>query len=141
MPVDKSSFLRREMSLEDVIKQIYRPQIGSKVGQALDIFDRLVGDCETIVKLGQVLRTNGQVFHITPDDLRAHLDEFTELEQVATQGRAVLQSLGYVSRRTDSAMVNVPPVGKNVDLQRVELQLPGSAPLAGVVVKPKTDAT
>lgn len=133
---DKSSFLKREMSKEDAIKQIYRPRLGAKVGQLIDLFDRLVSDLETVTKLGERLQVNETTFHLTPDDLQASMDEFGELQQIALQGRAMLTSLGYVSRRKNSPAVGIAPVGKNTEVQAIETQLPGSEPLGGVVVRP-----
>lgn len=133
---EKSSFLKREMSKEDAVKQIYRPRVGGQISQAMDIFDRLVGDCETITKLGAVVKANGQTFHLTPDDLKTNLDEFPELDAIATKGRALLTALGYVSRRNELPAVTA-TVGKTVEVQKAEFQLPGQAPLQGAIINPK----
>lgn len=133
---DKSSFLKRQLSQEDAIKQFYRPRIGAKVAQAMDIFDRLVSECETITKLGEKLQVSGQTFFLTPDDLKTNLDEFSELQQIALQGRALLTSLGYVQQRKNTPAVGIAPVGKTVEVHAIETQLPGSEPLQGMVVRP-----
>lgn len=137
---DKSSFLKRQLSMEDGIKQIYRPRMANRVSQAMDIFDRLVGDLETVTKLGEKLQIQGQTFHLTPSDLQTHLAEFPELQQIATQGRALLIALGYVSQRQNAPLVGTAPVGKTVDVVAIETQLPGSEPLQGAIVRPVTPA-
>lgn len=134
---EKSSFLKRTLSQEDAIIQIFRPQLAGRVSQAMDVFDRQVSEAETLVKLGVKLTVSGSAFHITPSDLKNNLDEWDELEQIAIKGRAFLDSVGYVSRRQNSAILGAAPVGKMVDVTPVEMQLPGSEPLSGVVVTPK----
>lgn len=134
---DKSSFLKRTISKEDAIIQIFRPQLAGRVGQAMDILDRQVSEAETLVKLGTKMVVAGTSFHITPDDLQTSLDEFGELEQIAIQGRAFLDSIGYVSRRANTPFVGAAPVGKNVDVTPISMQLPGSEELQGVVLTPK----
>lgn len=133
---DKSSFLKRQMSLEDAIKQIYRPRIGAKVSQAMDIFDRLVSECEVITKLGEKLQVNGQNFFLTVEDMQANLDEFPELMQIALEGRALLTNLGYVPQRKNSPSVGIAPVGKTTEVLPIETQQPGAEPLQGAIVRP-----
>jgi hypothetical protein len=136
---EKSSFLKRQLSKEDAIIQLFRPQLAGRVSQAFDIFERIVNEAETLTKLGTVLRggNNGETFHLTPDDLKANLDEYPELEQLAIEGRKFLVQLGYQTQRKVSPMVGQAPVGKTVDVQPISTQLPGSEPLEGVIVKPK----
>lgn len=134
--LDKSSFVKRQISKEDAIKQVYRPHMANKVDRTLDVFERLVSDLETVTKLGEVLNVGRQVFHLTPDDLATNLDEFGELQQIAVEGRAFLTKLGYVAKRKNKPFVGQAPVGKAVDVMPIETQLPGSEPLQGIIVKP-----
>jgi len=139
-PPEKSSFLRREFSKEDAIIQFLRPQIGGRVSTTLDVFERLVNEAETLVKLGIMLQPggNGKRFHITPDDLRASLDEFPELEQIATLGREFLDTVGYVTQRKRTPLPGAAPVGENVEVMPITSQLPGSEPLQGGIIRRKS---
>lgn len=131
--------MRRRISKEDAIIQIYRPQLAGRVTQALDVFDRLVCEVETLTKLGVMIQpgnNGGERFHCTPEDLQTNLDEFSELEKIATDGRAFLNALGYESLRKVTPMVGDAPVGKTVDIRPISLQLPGSEPLEGISILP-----
>lgn len=133
--------MRRKVSKEDAIIQFLRPQIGNKLNQALDVFERMVVEAETLTKLGVRLQPGvnaGENFFVTPDDLRSNLDEFAELEKFANEGRAFLSSLGYVSNRKSSPLTGegTAPVGKVVNVQPINMALPGSEPLKGVVITP-----
>lgn len=138
---EKSSFIKREISKEDTIIQHLRPQLAGRVTQGLEVFERLVAEAETLTKLGLKLQfgqTGGEPYYVTPEDLKANLDEFPELERLATEGRALLTSLGYVSPRRNAPMlVGSAPVGKGVDVQPVNMQMPGSEPVESVIVSPK----
>src|SRR4051812_39178860 len=111
----KSSFLQRRISKEDAIIQIFRPVLGNKITQALDVFDRIVSEAEMLTKLGTKLQTGrggGETFFVTPEDLRANLDEYQELEQIANEGRKFLDGLGYISPRKGTPIVEgAAPVG------------------------------
>ncbi len=140
MNPNKSSFLTRTISKVDAIIQFFRPQMQSKVTQALDVFDRLVGDAESATKLGIMLQpgsNGGERFHVTPEDLRANLDEFAELEKIATLGRAFLNAIGYSPVRKTTPLVGSAPVGKQVDVKPITIQQPGQEPLEGAVISPK----
>lgn len=133
----QSSFLKRTLSKQDAIIQIFRPQLGNKVSQVLDMFDRLVDEAETLITNGTVIGVAGEKFRVTPDDLKSNLDEYKELEQIATEGRAFLNSVSYVTRRKNVPFVGAAPVGKNIDVTPIEMQLPGSEPLHGAMISPK----
>jgi len=139
MDSPKSSFIRRETSKEDAILQFFRPQLANRVTQALDVFERMVTEAETLTKLGVKLRLGGRDYFITPDDLRANLDEFPELEKLANDGRKFLSETGYVSPRRATPITGegTAPVGKTVDVQPIAMTLPGSEPVTGVVISPK----
>lgn len=122
--------------------QILRPQIGNRVGQMLEVLSRMVTEAETLTKLGVKLQpghNNGENFFITPEDLKANLAEFPELELLTTEGRKFLDKLGYVPRRKVSPITGegTAPVGKNVDIQPITMTLPGSEPVTGAVVTAK----
>ncbi len=138
---EKSSFLQRRISKEDAIIQIFRPMFANRVSQALDVFDRIVTEAETLTRLGTKLQPgNGaEHFFVTPQDLKDNLDEFGELEQLAKQGRELLVGLKYKSPRKSVPIMpeGTAPVGKTVDVQPITMTLPGSEPLSGVVVLPK----
>ncbi len=134
--MEKSSFLKRTMSNEDAIIQVLRPMWSTKVNQSLDIFERLVNECESLTKQGITI-TAQQRFVLTAKELKDNLDEFGELEKIATMGRELLDKLGYVSRRQNTPMVGVAPNQKTVDVQPITTQLPGQEPLEGVVIQPK----
>jgi len=134
---EKSSFLKRSISKEDAIIQLFRPQLQNRVTQAMDIFERLVSEVETLVKLGVKIQTGGATFHVTPDELAANLDEFGELKLIAEKGREFLNTIGFESLRRNTPAVGVAPVGKSVDVQPIAVQLPGSEPLEGAVIMPK----
>lgn len=134
----KSSFMRREVSKEDAIIQLLRPQVGARLGNTLDAFERFVTEAETLTKLGVKLRAGGKDYFITPTDLKANLDEFGELEQLAIQGRRLLTDLGYVSpRKNMPILAGAAPVGGNVEVRPIEVTLPGSDPVSGAVISPK----
>lgn len=133
----KSSFLKRILSKEDAIIQVFRPTFSNKLNQALDVFERLVNEVETLSKLGIVISANNEKFYLTPSDLKGSLDEFGEMELIATKGREFLDLIGYVSQRRNQPMPGVAPVGQTVDIMPIETQLPGSEPLKGVIVSPK----
>lgn len=134
---EKSSFLQRTLSNQDAIVQILRPRLQNSVSQGLDIFERLVSECESLTKLGTSVQGSPQgKMLITAQEIKDNLDEFEELSEIATQGRQLLNKLGYVSRRTNTPMVGVVPVGANVNIQPIETQLPGEEPLQGVIVSP-----
>lgn len=138
---EKSSFLKREISKQDAIIQIFRPMLAGRVTQGLDVFDRLVTEAETLTKLGIALQAGergGEKFFVTPEDLRANLDEFSELEQIATKGRAMLTEMGYVSPRQATPIIaeGTAPVGKGVQVKPIVMTLPGSEPLTGAVIEP-----
>lgn len=135
---EKSSFLKRTLSKEDAIIQIFRPMLANRVGQAMDLLDRQVSEAETLIILGTEMGVQGQKFFITPEDLKNNLDEYKELEQIAVEGRAFLNSIGYVPRRKNAPpFVGAVPVGKTVDIMPITTQLPGKEPLQGVVITPK----
>jgi hypothetical protein len=137
----KSSFLKNTVSKEVAIVQFLRPQVCGRMVQALEVFSRAVDEAETLVKLGIMLQPGGtagrEKFHVTPEDLKANLDEFSELEKLATEGKALLASLGYVPQRKATPLPGSAPVGETVDVKPIITQLPGEEPLAGVVVAPK----
>jgi len=134
---EKSSFLKRSISKEDAIVQILRPQLQNRVTQAMDVFERLVNEVETLTKLGTKLQVGGVTFHLTPGDLEASLEEYGELELIAEKGREFLTTLGFESLRRNTPAVGVAPVGQNVEVQPISVQLPGSEELHGMVVSPK----
>lgn len=134
---EKSSFLKRTISKEDAIIQVFRPALGGRIGGGMDAFDRTVAEAETLTQLGTKLTVAGTVFHLTPNDLKTNLDEFEELVKIATLGREFLNAIGYVSRRQNTPMVGTAPVGKNVEVTPIAMQLPGSEELQGAVVTPK----
>lgn len=140
----KSSFLTRTISKQDAIIQIFRPMLAGRVGNALDVFDRIVTEAETLTKLGTRLQpgnNGGENFIITPDDLKANLDEFPELVEIAEKGREFLTGIGYVSRRKATPITGegAAPVGKTVNVQPLTITLPGSEPITGAVVSPKVN--
>lgn len=137
MSAEKSSIIRRELSKEDAIKQFYRPQLQARATQALDIFDRFVSECEMLTTLGTSFQAGREKLLITPDELRANLDEFAELQELATKGRALLKDMGYVSPRTNTPLAGTAPVGKSVDVQPITTQSPGQESLEAVLVTPK----
>lgn len=125
---EKSSFLRREISKQDAIIQIFRPILSARVTQGLDVFDRLVTEAETLTKLGTAIQAGqGEKFFVTPADLSANLDEFSELKQIATKGRAFLVAIGYVSPRKTTPITGegTAPVGKTVEVKPITVTLPG----------------
>jgi len=134
---EKSSFLKRSISKEVAIIQLFRPQIQNRVTQAMDIFERLVSEAETLTKLGTVVVAGGTKFHLTPEDLKASLDEYEEVKLIAEKGREFLEIVGFESLRKNIPAVGAAPVGKSVDVQPISTQLPGSEPLEGVIVSPK----
>lgn len=131
----KSSFLKRTLSNQDAIIQVLRPKLAGSTSQGLDVFERLVNECESLTKQGITI-TQGERFVITAAELKANLDEFGELESIATLGRELLNKLGYVSRRQNTPMVGVAPGGANVQVQPITTQLAGEEPLQGVIVSP-----
>lgn len=133
----KSSFIKRTLSKECVISQMFRPQLANRVANSLDIFERIVSEAETLTKLGTVMAVSQVVYHITSEDLKTNLEDFNELEQIAVQGRAFLNSIGYVPQRRGMPILGKAPVGKTVEVQPITTQLPGSEPLEGVIVSPK----
>lgn len=138
----KSSFVRRTISKEDAIIQLFRPQVGNRMNLALDVFERFVVEAETLTKLGVKLQpghNGGENFFVTPDDLKTNLAEYGELELVAIEGRKFLNVIGYVSQRRSTPITGegTAPVGKNVDVQPITVTLPGSEPTTGMVIKPK----
>lgn len=142
-PPLKSSFLQRRISKEDAIIQLFRPTLQSRVSQALDVFDRVVTEAETLTTLGTALQPHGQErFFITPADLKANLDEYGELKSLAEKGRKLLDELGYVSRNRAMPITGegTAPVGRTVDVQPITTTLPGSEPLEAVVVSAKPKA-
>jgi len=134
---EKSSFLKRSISKEDAIVQLLRPQLQNRVTQAMDIFERLVNEMETLTRLGTKLQAGGVAFHLTPGDLEASLEEYAELELIAEKGREFLTTLGFESLRRNTPAVGIAPVGQNVEVQPISIQLPGSEPVEGMVVSPK----
>lgn len=135
-PMEKSSFLSRNVSNQDAIIQFLRPTLGQKVSQGLDVFDRLVNDCESITIQGITIRNNSGNFVLSAAEIKENLDEFDELKSIATLGRELLDKFGYVSRRQNTPMVGVSPVGASVQIQPIETQLPGQEPLQGVILSP-----
>lgn len=138
----KSSFMSRRISKQDAIIQFLRPRLQGQISQALDVFDRMVTEAETLTKLGVKLQpgnNGGESFFVTPEDLKANLDEIGELEKLATLGRKFLADMGYVSPRRATPITGegTAPVGKTVDVQPITMTLPGSEPLAGAIVSPK----
>lgn len=139
---EKSSFLKPRISKQDAIIQFLRPQLANKVAQNLGLFDNLVTELETITKLGTRLQPSGENHVVTADDLRATLDEFPELEAIASKGRAFLVDIGYESPRQSSPLPgSVPAVGVPSAVKPVVMQLPGSAPVTGAVVNPTPSKT
>lgn len=134
---EKSSFLKRSISKEDAIIQLFRPQLQNRVTQAMDIFERLVNEAETLTRLGVKLQTGSTSFHITPDELKASLEDYEELQLIATKGREFLELVGFESLRRNTPAVGVSPVGEKIDVKPITVQLPGSEPLEGVIVSPK----
>lgn len=136
---EKSSFIKRTISKEDAIIQIFRPMLSGRVSQALDVFERIVSEAETLTKLGTKLTVRGEQYFITPEDLKANLDEFGELQQLAATGRALLDSLGYVSPRRNVPITGegTAPVSKTVEVTPIALTMPGSEPVTGAVLSPK----
>lgn len=139
---EKSSFMSRKVSKEDAIIQFLRPQVGNRMSMALDVFERMVTEAETLTQLGVKLQPGvnaGESFFITPDDLKNSLDEFPELQKFAKDGRAFLSEMGYISQRQNSPLTGegTAPVGKTVDIQPITVTLPGSEPLQGVSISPK----
>lgn len=138
---ETSSFFRRQISKQDAIIQLFRPMLAGRVTQGLDVFDRLVTEAETLTKLGTALQggeRGAEKYFLTPEDLRANLDEFSELEQIATKGRAFLTEIGYVSPRRGTPVEGTAPVGKTVQVKPITMTLPGQEPLTGAVVAPNT---
>lgn len=138
----KSSFMQRKISKEDTIIQILRPNLGGRIATALDVFDRMVSECETLTNLGIEVRTGhgqGEKHFITPTDLKENLDEYGELLQLALKGRELLAAMGYVSPRRAMPITGegTAPVGKDVNVLPITTKLPGSEPLSGVVLTPK----
>jgi len=105
----------------------------------LDALDRLVTELETFTKLGTKLRIAGENYFVTPEDLKANLDEFGEMETLATKGRELLAAVGYVSPRKTTPITGegTAPVGKTVDVKPIVMTTPGEEPVAGVMVSPK----
>lgn len=139
---EKSSFMQRTISKPDAIIQFLRPRLGGQVQQTLDVFDRMVTECETLTKLGIKLQpgaNKGESFYVTPDDLKDNLDEYGELEQFARLGRMFLNTMGYESPRRATPITGegTVPVGKQVDVMPITSTLPGSEPVTGVLVGPK----
>jgi len=134
---EKSSFLKRSISKEDAIIQLFRPQLQNRVTQAMDVFERLVNELETLTKLGVKLQAGSIAFHVTPGDLSTSLDEYGELQLIADKGREFLNTVGFESLRRNTPMAGTAPVGKEIDVQPITTQLPGSEPLEGVVITPK----
>lgn len=139
---ETSSFLKRQISKPDAIIQLFRPMLAGRITQSLDVFDRIVTEAETLTKLGVALQAGGrhdEKFFLTPEDLKASLDEYGELEQIAEKGRAFLVEIGYVSPRTAMPITGegTAPVGKTVEVRPITVSLPGQEPVMGAVVKPK----
>lgn len=139
---EKSSFMQSRVSKEDCIIQFLRPRLGGQIATALDVFDRTVSECETLTQLGTKFQpgvNRGEQFFVTPEDLKATLDEFGELEQIAKLGRKLLTDLGYVSPRRATPITGegTAPVGKTVDVVPITMTLPGGEPLTGAMVRPK----
>lgn len=137
MITEKSSFFKREISKPDAIKQFFRPYLSSRATQALDVFERFVSECEMVTTLGTSFQAGQEKLLITPEEVKENMDEFSELQQIAIKGRALLREINYVSPRKASPMVGQAPVGKNVDVVPITVQHPGQEGLAGVVVQPK----
>lgn len=133
----KSSFMQRRLSKEDAIIQFLRPQLCNKVQQGLHIFETIVNEAETLTKLGIMLQPGGERYQVTAEELKANLDEFAELEKLAVEGRALLNSLGYKSLRQHTQLPGNAPVGKEIEIHPITTQLPGEEPLEGALVQPK----
>lgn len=135
----KSSFIQRKMSKEDTIIQIFRPLLSGRVGQSLDVLDRIVSEAESLTKLGVMLQpgvSGGEKYFCTPADLEANLDEFGELVQIAEKGREFLKALGYVSPRKSTPILQNVPVGKTFEVVPIDVQHPGQSVLSGGIVRP-----
>lgn len=134
--------MQHTISKQDAIIQFLRPRLGGQISQTLDVFDRMVSECETLTKLGVKLQpgiNKGESFFVTPDDLKDNLDEYGEIEQFATLGRMFLTTLGYESPRRATPITGegTAPVGKQIDVMPITSTLPGSEPVSGVVITPK----
>jgi len=141
--MEKSSFVSRRISKVDVLLQFFRPRKQGQISQTLDIFERLVMDAETETKLGLMLQpgvNGGERFHYTPEELKESLDEFEEMEAIAVKGRQFLNDIGYVSPRQVSPILGAAPIGKDVEVMPIAMQLPGSESTSGVLVQPKEKA-
>lgn len=133
----KSSFMQRTLSKEDAIIQFLRPQLSNKVGQTLHILETMVNEAETLTKLGTMLQPGGERYHVTAEELEKTLDEFPELQKLATKGRELLNELGYKSLRQHTPLPGSAPVGETIEIQPITTQLPGEEALTGALVKPK----
>jgi hypothetical protein len=136
-PPATSSFFRREMSKADAIIQVFRPQLNGRVNSALEVLSRIVGEAESLTKLGVMLQPAGQRIYVTPEDLAANLDEFVEVKLLAEKGREFLTALGYVPQKQHTPPVGTAPVGATVEVMPVQTQLPGEEPLESFGVVPK----
>lgn len=135
----KSSFIKDSLSKEDWIIQFLRPRWAAQVQTHLSTLDRFVSDVDTLTSLGVTMTPGGSTpMQVTPADLKANLDEFAELQLIAKEGRAFLDKLGYVSQRRLNPIAGSAPVGQQVQVRPIEVQLPGQEPVAGAVVQPVT---
>jgi len=134
-----SSFFKREISKQDAIIQLFRPVLGNQISQALDLFERTVARAELLTTLGTEFGAGEAKFLITPKDLQDNLDEYPELQKLAVEGRALLNSIGYKPRRRSVPITGAgtAPVGKTVDVQAITMTDPGNETLSGAVITPK----
>ncbi len=134
--------MSRKISKIDAIIQFLRPRLQNKANVTMDVFEQMVVEAETLTTLGVRLQPGfnmGENFFVTPEELKANLDEFPELEFFAKDGRAFLTNIGYVSQRRSTPITGegTAPVGQTVDVKPITMTLPGSEPLAGAIVTPK----
>ena len=132
-----SSFMRREVSKVDAIIQYFRSPLNNRIMVALDVFQKQVCEAEMLTTLGTMLQPGGQRYYLTPQDLKANLDEYAELELLAKEGRAFLDKMGYVPLRNATPPPGSFPIGETVDVVPMVMQHPGEEPLTSVAVVPK----
>ena len=144
----KPSFVKIAYTPREAVLAIEHQRVLSKFQQKLKEIDDFVKYCEDRVNLGIALSVAGSgKIYLRPEDYAEHFgpDLFGELQRVAVDGRAFLDSLGYKSKASTAPAAFLEGNNGTVALtQPFQSQTPGEPPLNGTILstfdKPTPDA-
>lgn len=135
-----TSFLKRTISREDILKQGFVAEMGNRIFRSLSGLDQFINEVEDYTTNGFVCNVQGEgKIRFGIAELKAAMPAaFPEMVQIAKTGRAWLKSLGFESAPRpllqEQVQVGSRHTGAAALVTPSEEALPGEPPLKKVKV-------